>query len=337
MLKEGTRNLEIAIFLSALLHIAILYAIRLNILSIPAAAVSKPQQYIELSTVPPAALKTNRREAARKPAENRVTEQKQHPLVIKNQIVDVPKPAEQQEPKKTAYLSEWSQSVKQEMVSRQKGGGYGSESRNSLQLSTKPVIPPPGSVKQLSENRQNGGQPNDQGLSAYRQDMTPVAKGNEGQGKQRTEIALNSMLPSYSRMRSIPGVGDNNYLPGLKEGDVTLLNTKSFVYAGFVRRVAYRIFDQFIFDLRNSSVTQDDLGNINSYAYVEANMDQAGRLISVKLLKSSGLPLWDNMAIKACKQATWDANPPRGAEGKDGIIHFVFAPGRDVLVVGLLD
>ncbi len=332
MHKEGIKNLEIAIFLSALLHIAVLYAIRLNILNMPV-SVLKPDKYIELSTIPPSDLKATPHETAKKPAESQIEKIKQQKLVIKNQIVDIPKPLVQQEPKNTAYLSEWSQSVKQEMVSKNKGGGYGTEGRNSLEVSTKPQVPPAGSEKQGQQNQQA----NEQGLSSYQQNKSSAARESEGQNGKDVKLALNSLLPSYSRMKSIPGIGDNNYLPGLKQGDVTLLNTKSFVYAGFVRRVAYRIFDQFIFDLRNSDITRDDIGNINNYAYVEANMDQSGRLISVRLLKSSGVPSWDQMAVKACKQATWDANPPRGAEGKDGVIHFVFAPGKGILVVGLLD
>ncbi len=351
---QGTRNLEIAIFISALLHIMILYAFRLNSLGVP--SVSSPKNdYMQLSTIPPEALKEITQGQAVKEKNKTIAKEKQQ-LVIKNQIVDTPKPLVQQEPKKTAYLSNWNESVKKEMVSRHKGGGYGTDNQKSLEVSVKPQVPRANTAvtqqqtqKQQQEQQQQQQQslqalePNQEGLSLSTQKTTSVAgennnqSGNNSQSGKDEKLALNSMLPSYSRMKALPGIGDNNYLPGLKEGDVTLLNTKSFIYAGFVRRVAYRIFDRFIFDVRNSDVTQGDLSNMEGYAYVEANMNAQGKLLSVKLLKSSGSQEWDRLAIEACKRATWDANPPKGAEGKDGIIHFVFAPGRDVLVVGLLD
>ncbi len=349
MNKQGTRNLEIGIALSAVLHVMILYALRFGSFSMPALN-HHENNYIQLSTVPPESLRRDTRRPAVEHKNKAVAHQNRPQPVIKNQIVDIPRPLVQQEPKKTAYLSNWSQAVPEEMVSRHKGGGYGTDNQKSLEVSVTPKVPPAGAGQARQEQnstqhmaRHQEMEPGQPGLS-----LSPQATVSQGQARtpqsmtssqpgNNDQLALNSMLPSYSRMSAIPGIGDNNYLPGLKEGDVTLLNTKSFVYAGFVRRVAYRIFDRFIFDMRNSDVTQEDLSTMNGYAYVEANMSPEGKLLSVRLLKSSGSPAWDNLAIAACKRATWDANPPRGAEGKDGIIHFVFAPGRDVLVVGLLD
>ncbi|MGC8580412.1 MAG: energy transducer TonB family protein [bacterium] len=351
--QNSIRNLEIAIFVSALLHIMLLYFIRIeSIGTLVSTNNNVKKNYIELTTIPNTshqttlAPKTNKEQKVLKNTE-------QQKLIIKNQIVDIPKPLVQEEPKKTAYLSNWSQSVKEEMVSRHKGGGYGTDHQTSLEVSVQPKVPPQSpsltkqqqsqQTKQLQQSQKTQ-ELNTKGLSLSTKEQEQSSRtnnntsaGNNNLSGNDTKLALNSMLPSYSRMRSIPGIGDNNYLPGLKEGDVTLLNTKSFVYAGFVRRVAYRIFDHFIFDVRNSNITQSDLDNIDGHAYVEADMNAQGKLISVRLLKSSGSTEWDNLAIEACKSATWDANPPKGAEGKDGIIHFVFAPGKDVLVVGLLE
>ena len=378
MVKQGLGNLEIAILLSALLHILVLYGVRMNAMHITAAA-HRPD-YIQLSTIPPEAMK----QAAAVPEMEKKTQAaagKNAPVpVIKNQIVDVPKPVVQQEPKGAAYLSNWNQSVKEEMVSRHKGGGYGTDNEKALQVSAQPKVPAgapgqsPGRAGtsgrgldsrlrgndniQTSQQAAQNNRPSQEalaqaGLTAPPQlpaqaDATRDAarqgagqSGNNQAGKGQSgkdqELALNSLLPSYSRMKSVPGIGDNNYLPGLKEGDVTLLNTKSFMYAGFVRRVAYRIFDQFMSNVQQSGMSQQDMEGIGSYAYVEADMSPAGKLLSVRLLRTSGSPAWDSLAVAACRSATWDANPPAGAQGKDGIIHFVFAPGRDVLVVGLLD
>lgn len=347
--QNSLRNLEIAILVSALLHIMILYIIKVGSISINSPR-HENNNYIELITIPNKSYQTTLQSNPTQKHEA-VKNEKQQKLAIKNQIVDIPKPLVQEEPKKTAYLSNWSQSVKEEMVSRHKGGGYGTDHQRSIELSMHPEVLPQ-NVSNAKQQSQQAQQPaktqqaeesNTKGLSLSAKQNSQMSEGNNRATANNnlsgndTKLALNSMLPSYSRMRAIPGIGDNNYLPGLKEGDVTLLNTKSFVYAGFVRRVAYRIFDRFIFDVRNSNITQEDLDNIDGHAYVEANMSPQGRLISVKLLKSSGSTEWDNLAIEACKRSTWDANPPKGAEGKDGIIHFVFAPGKDVLVVGLLE
>lgn len=348
MKRKGIANIEIGMVLSAFLHLAVLlvfvYVFRLNSSEALPAMVKPNADYIRLTTIP----KQNKNEiAANKPALKKTD--KQEKLIIKNQIVDIPKPLIQEEPKKTAYLSEYSQSVKKEMVSRHKGGGYGTNVKETIELHQSAGISQnpgqtntsPPTQSQLQEKKAKEGLSNipAHGLSFTQQSGLPnqLQGQNQGPAQNKTNIAMNTMLPSYSRMRAIPGIGDNNYLPGLKEGDVTLLNTKSFVYAGFVRRVAYRIFDQFIFEVRNDNVSSDTITTINGYAYVEANMSKDGKLISVNLLKSSGSPTWDKLAIQACKTSAWDANPPKGAEGKDGIIHFVFAPGRDVLVVGLLE
>jgi TonB family protein len=346
--QDSIRNLEIAIFISALLHIMILYAVRIGGQHINSSTAHLKNDYIQLTTIPPERI--NQSPENPHPAEKSQSVEKanKEKLVIKNQIVDIPKPLIQEVPKKTAYLSNWNQSVKEEMVSRHKGGGYGTDHQSSLEVNVHPKLPPAStsaSEQQNSQLQKPQQTMNKEGIALSSQESpqtnnkvnnAQTVNNNELSGKDE-RLALNSMLPSYSRMRSIPGIGDNNYLPGLKEGDVTLLNTKSFVYAGFVRRVAYRIFDRFIFDVRNSNITQEDISNVEGHAYVEADMNQQGKLVSVRLLKSSGSPEWDHIAIEACKSATWDANPPKGAEGKDGLIHFVFAPGRDVLVVGLLE
>lgn len=350
--QDNIRNLEIAIFISALLHIMILYAIKIGGYHLNSSADHIKNDYIQLSTIPPETLHQQKNTQTIKKNES-VEKTNQEKLVIKNQIVDIPKPLIQEEPKKTAYLSNWNQSVKEEMVSRRKGGGYGTDHQKSLEVSVHPQMPP-ANVSAVQKNNLQSQMSkethqlqqtnnNQEGLTSTAQkgqtinkENIPRTTNNELSGKDE-KLALNSMLPSYSRMRSIPGIGDNNYLPGLKEGDVTLLNTKSFVYAGFVRRVAYRIFDRFIFDVRNSDITAEDINNVEGHAYVEADMNPEGKLVAVRLLKSSGSPEWDHLAIEACKRATWDANPPKGAEGKDGLIHFVFAPGKDVLVAGLLE
>ncbi len=335
MHRDGIKNLEIALVFSALLHTVFLYALRANMLNAPHAA-RQPQDYIELSRAAP-----DRTAGATEPAQKRNKEAKERHLprrlVIKNQIVDIPRPLVQREPKKTAYLSNWSQSVKEEMVSRHKGGGYGTNGQRSLEVASKSQASASGNGARLRRPPEPKPLTGREGLAPDSSRATAMQRRSGWQPGTSGELALNSLLPSYSRMKSVPGIGDNNYLPGLREGDVTLLNTKSFVYAGFVRRVAYRIFDQFVLDVRNSDVTASEIDSIDSHAYVEADMDRTGKLMSVRLLRSSGSAVWDRMAVDACRRATWDANPPNGAEGKDGVIHFVFAPGRNVLVVGLLD
>jgi hypothetical protein len=120
-----------------------------------------------------------------------------------------------------------------------------------------------------------------------------------------------------------PGISD--FLPGIKEGSITLLNTKAERFAPFVRRVAGRVFQHLDIRLRQT-VRGGVVSGGHEYAVVEAVMSKAGRLVSAKVVErqSNSSLAADRILLSVTEPDTFfDANPPAGAEGNDGNIHFL--------------
>jgi hypothetical protein len=112
-------------------------------------------------------------------------------------------------------------------------------------------------------------------------------------------------------------------LPSIREGDITLLNTKAEKFAPFVRRVAVRVFQNFLIMVGRTS---GEGGAPEEYAAVEAVMDHEGNLL--KLVPQdrsiSAALATDRSLQEAIREGFFDRNPPPGAEGADGYIHFAF-------------
>lgn len=115
-----------------------------------------------------------------------------------------------------------------------------------------------------------------------------------------------------------------DFLPDVREGDVTLLNTKAERYAPFVRRVATRVFQLQVISLRREAARFRRAGE--EEVAVEAVMTSTGNLLSLTLRERSavlGLDLERHLR-DACVAGFFDPNPPRGVELADGNIHFLF-------------
>ncbi len=119
--------------------------------------------------------------------------------------------------------------------------------------------------------------------------------------------------------------GSMDFLPSVREGDITMLNTKAEQFAPFVRRVAIRVFENFWMTLRRS-VDARFAESVKEYAVVEAVMDKHGKLLNVNLKDRSGTVTvaTDRNLTNACREGFFDRNPPPGAEYNDGNIHFLF-------------
>jgi len=118
-----------------------------------------------------------------------------------------------------------------------------------------------------------------------------------------------------------------NFLPLVKKrGNITLLNSKSYKYAGFVRRVAQRIFDQFVIGFDPREFSGGDYTLMSGGATLEAIMNPAGRTVNIMHHRDSGSDNFDSLAHSAVQEGAWDTNVPAGAECPDGFVHFVFIP-----------
>jgi hypothetical protein len=135
------------------------------------------------------------------------------------------------------------------------------------------------------------------------------------------------MQPRGSDGLMIPSsgpIGSLDFLPDVREGDITLLNTKAEVFAPFVRRVAIRVFQNLLISLK-----RDLVGSAlatSETVEAEAIMDPAGEMIAFNVnQRSARISLASDRRLQqACNDAFFDRNPPPGARAKDGRIHFIF-------------
>src|ERR1700687_2688608 len=78
--------------------------------------------------------------------------------------------------------------------------------------------------------------------------------------------------------------GTNDFLPTIREGDVTLLNTKAELFAPFVRRVATRVFQHLQMNLEQAVRARGVVGG-REFAVVEAVMNKQGQLVSARVVQ----------------------------------------------------
>lgn len=117
--------------------------------------------------------------------------------------------------------------------------------------------------------------------------------------------------------------GSQDYLPDIPDGEITLLNAKASKYALFVRRVAEKVFGE----LRASHwriLSIMDAKRANNVTTITATLSPSGKLVDVKIQESSGSAQFDQTVYQSVRNGAWDLNPPSGALGSDGNIHFVF-------------
>jgi hypothetical protein len=128
---------------------------------------------------------------------------------------------------------------------------------------------------------------------------------------------------------NVPGIpqAPENFLPLVKKrGPVTLLNAKSYTYSGFVRRVAYRIFDRFVMGFNPRQFEGSDWTDMQKGAVFETIMNTNGRLMNIYERRSSGSEEFDSLVRSSVQKGSWDTNVPDGAECADGFVHFMFIP-----------
>jgi TonB family protein len=117
--------------------------------------------------------------------------------------------------------------------------------------------------------------------------------------------------------------GVRDFLPGLPDGDITLLNAKASQYASFVRRVATQVFGL----MRQTGWDQlraPDIRQIGGFSTVRAVLSPSGQLLRVEVLEESGSTRFDLVLSEAAKRGAKDPNPPPGAAASDGNIRMIF-------------
>jgi len=171
------------------------------------------------------------------------------------------------------------------------------------------------------------------GLDRLMPDALHLAE--EGYGKPADapgEQLAQADLPRRMQQRGSEGlmlpmsgpIGTLDYLPEVREGNITLLNTKAEVFAPFVRRVAVRVFENFLISLKRD-LAGSSLPTVETVE-AEVIMDSAGEMVAFNVNeRSARIALASDRRLQqACNDGFFDRNPPPGARAKDGRIHFIF-------------
>lgn len=116
------------------------------------------------------------------------------------------------------------------------------------------------------------------------------------------------------------------YIPGVKEGSFTALNTDRFTFYTFYNRLNEQLRSRWVQRIRNYT---DGLGpeglkqlaEMERITQVEVLLTPKGQLIRTLVHKSSGDRSVDDAAVLAFQDAAPFPNPPQGMVQEDGIIH----------------
>lgn len=251
------------------------------------------------------------------------------------QIVSPPDAGKNEAPEQTRLLSDRDNRVEQQTVKR--GNPAPGES-----VPGEPPAKPAPPRQQRQPNAGNGGgrgrtapPPAMASLPLDRLMPNALRLAEEGYGADAPEAGeqLAQAAPNRrAQPRGADGIwipsagplGTLDFLPDVREGDITLLNTKAEVFAPFVRRVALRVFQNFWISLKRDLVAS----SLPATEQVEAEaiMSPSGDMIGFTInQRSARISLASDRRLQqACHDGFFDRNPPPGARAKDGRIHFIF-------------
>jgi hypothetical protein len=163
-----------------------------------------------------------------------------------------------------------------------------------------------------------------------------VAKGDSGDSPKTAEGGRRD-LASIPRpdLWADPGPrGSPDYLPGVRQGDITMLNAKADRFAPFVRRVGLRVFQSFSMEFKQeiyAGTVPEGRDNVE----IEAVMTRDGKRVDVFLRQHNGNLSSDRTLLGTfTDQIFFDENPPAEAVAADGKIHFIFALDAQVYYAG---
>jgi TonB family protein len=146
-----------------------------------------------------------------------------------------------------------------------------------------------------------------------------------GKGKP-LQLALDRPLDVLGPVAGGPAPDD---LRGAIEGDETLLNSRSFRYAGFLNRVKETVGRIWVQQVQDETSRRDPTGQTYLYkdrrTVVEFTLDAKGDIKDVRVAATSGVPYLDQVAADAFRKAERFPNPPSGLVGPEGRFTSTFA------------
>jgi hypothetical protein len=251
------------------------------------------------------------------------------------QIVDQPEAGKNEAPEDTRFLSDRDTKVDEQMVKRgqPKPGDDSAPEKPPAKQAPKPARAAPKPPE--PRRRPGSGKPAPPQVAALpgldRLMPNALRLAEEGYGQAPEEYAPPQDRQARRQQANAGGmwlpsdgpIGTLDYLPDVREGDITLLNTKAEVFAPFVRRVALRVFQNFWISFKRdlSASSMPSIENVEA----EAVMSPRGDMIRFTIKqRSARVSLASDRRLQtACNDAFFDRNPPPGARAADGNIHFI--------------
>ncbi len=142
---------------------------------------------------------------------------------------------------------------------------------------------------------------------------------------QPLKLALDNPLQSLG---PIAGGPMPDHLPDVNEGEETMLNSRSFRFAGYLNRLKESVGRIWTTDVQDAARTRDPSGQTYLYkdrrTEVVFSLNKSGEILEVKVGQSSGVDFLDRVAVEAFKKAERIPNPPPGLIGASGSVTLGF-------------
>ncbi len=221
--------------------------------------------------------------------------------------------------KETPFLSDKDSSTDREQIKRGQEGAISPPLKKSIKKKTEEKV--------LKEDAKKDKPKSDVGKNLFmdpsKETLSEISKESTLEKNELTKEKQESNESLISSMAALGSGGSSDFLPGIPDGDITMLNAKADRFAVFVRRVALQVFSA----LKQSNwIDHPQLSNgfQTDGVRIRAVLSAKGEFIKAEIIDPSGLIIFDNTVLASVKKGAWDRNPPKEALASDGNVRFIF-------------
>jgi TonB family protein len=266
------------------------------------------------------------------------------------QVVDIAPPAEEKQPDKARFLSDYDTKVAKEtkgppvpfrsgrIVAQRPPARVESappptpEERKEterkvmkLAMRTEPTLP-----RSELERKEGGDEAGTKNPEAVKLPLGPVNSdgevGTPGPSPKR-RLTLKDLQLTDEELGRAVGTRVNDYMKDIEQGEDTLVNSKRWRFATFFNRVKRQVAENWHPEVEYKR--RDPEGNVYGFrdrlTILRVRLTPEGQLKDLELEKASGLGFLDDEAISAFRSAQPFPNPPKGLVDQDtGVINFRF-------------
>ncbi|MGE0614676.1 MAG: TonB family protein [Bacteriovoracia bacterium] len=135
----------------------------------------------------------------------------------------------------------------------------------------------------------------------------------------------NQDTPQWAEAGDQAGAGAHDYVKGVKESDISALNTKEFVFYGYFQRIRGQLDQAWKPLLREKlynlfRVGRGPAGDMDHITRTKVTLDHKGEVVRVQVVSESGTRDLDDTAVRAFNSAGPFPNPPKGLVDREGRI-----------------